>query len=200
MATSHHIGLHRMPPILQSYAADFPEVELDLHFMASEEACQAILHGTLELAVVTLPLLTPKNLEVTPLWIDPLCFVCGHQHPLAKQTHWDTRDLVIHTAILPGAETTTRQILENTLAGQGIKINTGMSTNYLETIRMMVSIGLGWSLLPQSMLDNTLCELRINSISLKRTLGIIKHRERTLSNAASKIIEKLKEYHSNHDV
>ena len=36
IGTSHHIGLHRLPPILRSYTAPYPEVELDLPSVSSE--------------------------------------------------------------------------------------------------------------------------------------------------------------------
>ncbi|BBI62424.1 hypothetical protein HSBAA_37300 [Vreelandella sulfidaeris] len=54
LATSHHIGLHRLPPLLKQYTQRHPEVELDLHFLDSELAYQGVLDGTLEMAVVTL--------------------------------------------------------------------------------------------------------------------------------------------------
>jgi DNA-binding transcriptional LysR family regulator len=59
-----------------------------------------------------------------------------------------------------------------------------MSTNYLETIKMMVSIGLAWSVLPRTMLDDQVVRLPLPGIQLQRRLGYILHKERTLSNAA----------------
>ena len=45
LATSHHAGLHRLPPVLRIYTKQYPQVELDLHFMDSESACSAVEHG-----------------------------------------------------------------------------------------------------------------------------------------------------------
>ncbi|MDH5396406.1 MAG: LysR family transcriptional regulator substrate-binding protein, partial [Gammaproteobacteria bacterium] len=55
---------------------------------------------------------------------------------------------------------------------------------YLETIKMMVSVGLGWSVLPRSMLNKELTTLSIEGINLKRRLGMVWHSGHTLSNAA----------------
>jgi DNA-binding transcriptional LysR family regulator len=41
-ATSHHIGLHRLPQALRDFKILYPQVDLDLHFMDSEDACVAI--------------------------------------------------------------------------------------------------------------------------------------------------------------
>ena len=62
--------------------------------------------------------------------------------------------------------------------------NITMSTNYMETIKMMVSIGIAWSVLSRSMLDEQVVSLPLPGIQLTRQLGYILHRERTLSNAA----------------
>ena len=48
---------------------------------------------------------------------------------------------------------------------------------------MMVSIGLAWSVLPRTMLDDQVVRLPLQDIQLSR-LGYILHTERTLSNAA----------------
>lgn len=54
-ATSHHVGLHRLPAALKHFYESYPDVQLDLHFVDSEAACAAVARGELELAVVTLP-------------------------------------------------------------------------------------------------------------------------------------------------
>ena len=49
---------------------------------------------------------------------------------------------------------------------------------------MMVSIGLAWSVLPRTMLDEQVASIALPGIQLTRQLGYIVHTERTLSNAA----------------
>ena len=60
LATSHHIGLRRLPPILRSYTRAYPEVVLDISFLDSEVAYNDVLHGRCELALVTL---SPQQME-----------------------------------------------------------------------------------------------------------------------------------------
>lgn len=191
IGTSHHIGLHRLPPVLREYSARYPEVELDLHFMGSEAILAAVSGGQLEFGVITLPLQLPEQLAAQPVWRDPLCFVCSAQHPLAQRKRITPQQLCEHPAILPTADTTTYQILATALLKHQCNIRRGMTTNNLETIRMMVSIGLGWSLLPAGMLGADLIELKPNQIRLSRSLGMVFHRDRTLSNAAQCMIDLL---------
>ncbi len=184
IGTSHHIGLHRLPPILRAFTHTHPEVELDLHFMDSEEACHAIEHGDLELGIVTLPLQPAKVLHTIQVWPDPLDIAVNQSHPLAKVNKITPKKLSEYPAILPTPGTYTRQIFEQTMRKHKLKLKVGLATNYLETIKMMVSVGLGWSVLPRSMLNKELKILNIEGIKLERRLGIVWHSGHTLSNAA----------------
>ena len=56
---------------------------------------------------------------------------------------------------------------------------------------MLVSVGIGWSLLPNTMLDMSISKLSVEELSLQRSLGIVYHQERTLSNAARALISEL---------
>ncbi|MNE25338.1 LysR substrate binding domain protein [compost metagenome] len=59
---------------------------------------------------------------------------------------------------------------------------------------MMVSIGLAWSVLPRTMLDEQVARIPLPGIHLTRQLGYILHTERTLSNAARAFISLLEMY------
>ena len=192
IGTSHHIGLHRLPPILRAFTSDYPEVELDLHFMDSEEACHAIEHGELELGIVTLPLIPAKVLNTKEVWPDPLDIVVNQAHPLALLKKITPKQLSDYPAILPTRGTYTRQIFEHTMRKHKLELKVGLSTNYLETIKMMVSVGLGWSVLPRSMLNEEFKTLSIEGITLERKLGIVWHSGHTLSNAAKAMSAMLK--------
>lgn len=191
IGTSHHIGLHRLPPVLRQFSKTYPEVVLDLQFMDSEAACRAVQMGDLELGIVTLPLEPLADLQSKLIWPDPLDIVVAHEHPLAKKPRLSFQQLAEHPAILPSPGTYTRQLLERSVAKAGGKLGAGMTTNYLETIKMMVGVGLGWSVLPRSMLNEELLALKIHGIKLARQLGIVRHQARTLSNAASAMINTL---------
>ena len=184
LATSHHIGLHRLPQVLRSFSAAYPAVQLNLRFEDSEVAHDLVRTGTAELAVVTLDPSRATQLAYRPLWQDPLRFVVGRDHPLGRASLRLT-DLCVHPAILPGGATYTGRIISALFADQGLNLHVTMSTNYLETIRMLVSIGLGWSALPATMVDESLHALEIiDAPPLSRELGCVLHPERTLSNAA----------------
>jgi DNA-binding transcriptional LysR family regulator len=193
MGISHHIGLHRLPPILRKYSQLYPEVKLDIDFMDSEQAHQLILHGEMDLAVITLSPTGEQQLQSMPIWEDPLAVTVAHDHPLAKHAKVNAEMLSQHTALPPGLNTYTGQIIKEIFDKRGLNMNIGMSTNYLETIKVMVSIGLGWSILPLTLLDDSVVALQWEGQELSRTLGCVHHRNRSLSNAAEAFIELLRD-------
>jgi len=192
IGTSHHIGLHRLPPVLRHYTRTYPDVNLDIRFMDSEKACTRVLHGDLEMGIVTLPLEPDVDLKLSTIWEDPLVIVCHPEHKLTSLKKISARTLSEYDAILPAEGTFTREVLEKTMQPLNVNLKVRMSTNYLETIKMLVSVGLGWSVLPQSMMDKDLCQIHVSKLKMKRTLGVVSHVNRSLSNAALALIEVLK--------
>ncbi len=191
LATSHHIGLHRLPPLLRAFTRAHPQVALDIQFLDSEVAYEEILHGRAELAVITLAPETREPVRAVPVWDDPLDFVAAPEHPLAVNGPIGLADVARHPAVFPGGNTFTHHIVQRLFEAQGLTPNIAMSTNYLETIKMMVSIGLAWSVLPRTMLDEQVARLPLPGIQLARQLGYILHTERTLSNAARAFMQLL---------
>ena len=190
MGTSHHIGLRRLPPVLKEYSRRHPAVTLDIRFMDSESACGAVEQGQLELAIVTLPPGPSEKLVLQEIWQDRLCFVVASDHPLARRPRVTLSDLAAYPAVLAAHGTYTRGILEQAMAPLDLELNVGMATNYLETLKMMVSIGLGWSLLPETMIEDAgLQRLEPGGMRLCRSLGVVRHRGRTLSNAGQAMLD-----------
>jgi len=197
IGTSHHIGLHRLPPILKRLNQQYPDLTLDIHFMDSEVAYREVHSGKLELGIITMPRNDTGELNRRIVWDDPLDFVIGKNHPLtdiigkSRTKSVSVRELAAHNAILPARNTYTRQILETAFAKTGHHINTNLSTNYLETIKMLVAVGLGWGVLPRTMLNRELIVINLPKLHIQRELGIVWHPKRTLSNAARVMMELL---------
>ncbi len=191
IGTSHHIGLHRLPPALKSYTQRFPEVDLDIHFMDSEDACEAVLAGKLELGIVTLPLAPLPQLDWRVIWPDPLSVVISPDHALARHDSVPLRQLADHPAVLPDEATYTHRIIVRELEAHGVAPRVRLATNYMETLKMLVAIGLGWSVLPSSMIDDSIRALPVDGLALQRELGVVWHQRRTQSAPARALIDEL---------
>lgn len=188
IGTSHHIGLHHLPEHLKNYVQQHPDVTLDVHFVDSEQAHEKVLAGDLELAFLTLPPNLDDRLRYIPLWNDPLVFVAAAFHPLAVKKDISLDDLMQFPSLLPGSNTYTAQITLAEFEKKGLKPKVTMSNNPLESIRMLASIGLGWSVLPKTLVSQDLVTLDLD-LEMKRQLGMVWHPSRTQSKAAKALVD-----------
>lgn len=183
-AASHHMGLYFLPNLLSRFISDYPQVQLEPQFMASEWVYEAVQNRTVELGFGTLFNQPPRGVQQLTLGLDRLVYVAAPQHLLAQRQRLTLNELVSTRAVLPMAESATFGLIEQQFKQRQLKLPSVLPVNYLETIRMMVSVGLGWSVLPESMVDERLQILPVDAPPLQRKLGLIHLRQRTLSNAA----------------
>ncbi len=191
LATSHHIGLHRLPPVLRQFSREFPRVQLSLDFLDSEKAYTQILEGYYDVAITTLAPTPEKSIKSYPIWDDELCIVAAPDHPLSANKTVSLSELTDYPAILPSMNTYTTQVLKGLFDRKGLSLSVNMATNHMDTIKMMSSIGLGWAALPRTLVDESVRVLQVGGLTLTRQLGLIHHSERSLSNAASAFLNLL---------
>ena len=230
LATSHHIGLHRLAPVLNDFVQRYPDVQLNISFEDSEVAHQMALRGEIEFAIVTLNPEPEALLEYKTIWQDPLYFVTQaspqavHKKAKKDKTKNDTEvsptgliqvdrgpgkfnsetissdnprawlsALAQAPCVLPGTNTYTGRIVMQQFAKASIELTPTMSTNYLETIGMLVGVGLGWGVLPASMIGS-LQKIDVPNIEMSRTLGWVANPNRSMSNAARAFYDVLLDY------
>lgn len=193
VATSHHIGVHRLPPLLKRYMSAHPNVQLDLHFLDSDQATLAIKRGEFDLAFITCNNTTNSpdthTMEFHPIWDDPLQFVCGLSHPLANYKRPSLKHLEHYPALLPHAKTYTSHLVNQLFAQHQCALQVMTTTNHLDAIRALVGIGMGWSVLPTHLSSDQMVRLPLSRYSLNRQLGCIHLKARTLSKAAQAMLE-----------
>ncbi len=189
IATSHHVGLRRLPTTLKRFQLEYSNVTLTADFTQSEDAYQQVIKGDVELAVITLSNQENNTIESIPIWSDPLVCVASKDHVLSQMKSVDLIQLASHACVLPKQNTFTRQMVDSVLSSNNLTPNVRMSTNNFETLTMLTSIGWGWSLLPSTLINEDLCVLHLDELNIARKLGVIYHKQRTLSRAARVFIE-----------
>ena len=192
IATSHHIGLRRLPRILREFTLHYPQVTLEFDFLDSEPAFHEVGQGQRELAIITLPGTSSESVEAIPIWRERLLPCVHREHPLAKLNRISIEQLASHRAVLLGGHTFTQQRVNAQLTSLGLELGETTSSTYLEAIAMLVTAGQGWALLPDIMITDDLKALKMQPmIQVERALGVVHHRNRSLSNAAKAMIEML---------
>jgi DNA-binding transcriptional LysR family regulator len=118
--------------------------------------------------------------------------VAAPYHPLAQKRNLSLEYLIEYPSLLPASQTYTSQITLAEFEKQGVKPKITMSNNPLESIRMLVSIGLGWSVLPKTLLNQDLKQLDV-PLEMTRKLGMVWHPGRTQSKAAEALVQYMKQ-------
>lgn len=189
IVASHHVGLHRLPRVLQEFSQRFPEVDLQLNFLDSESAFRLLKDNQADLAFVTVPEQISEELNCHLLWDDPMSITCSTNHPLASEASLLLNRLADFDAILPSQATLTYRIVESIFQRRQLNLKARIPTNYLETMKMMASVGMGWTVLPNTMIDESLTVLPIHIPELNRHLGALSYRNKYLHNAAHAFID-----------
>ncbi|PVY78248.1 LysR family transcriptional regulator [Tamilnaduibacter salinus] len=187
LIASHHIGLHHLPAWLRRLNREHPAVNVALQFMDSESGYGQMRRRTAELAFVTLNDSMDRTFEVHASWLDPMAFVCSPDHPLAQMVAPGLTELARYDALLPEAGTATYRTISRLFLEADLTLRPQMPTNYLETIKVMTGVGLGWSVLPQRMVDHSLKTMPIPH-PVTRRLGAVGLRGRILSPAAHALL------------
>lgn len=193
---SHHIGLHHLPSWLRRFKREYPQVAINLQFMESDAAYEQMRKRNAELAFVTLSDSMAPSFNVFAHWPDPMAFVVSADHPLASLAKPGLADLAEHPALLPDTSTSTYRVVSRLFLEANLPLHSQMPTNYLETLKMMTSVGLGWSVLPLRMVDGNLKVL--DSVlaaehRVTRMLGAIGLTDRQPGNAAKALLSIVQE-------
>ena len=189
IATSHHIAHHYFAKTLSLYQTQFPETVLNFLFLASEDAFQSVLDGEVEIALTTLSPTPIHHVRVVKAWDDPMKIVVASQSNADSQSKTvNSKSIGDKAALLPAKSTFTRQLIDQTLGNrlQGVSVK---EVNNLETIKLLVAAGLGWSVLPNMMITKGELKVLDERLTVPRQLGIICHEDRSLSNAAKRFVE-----------
>ncbi|MEH6445735.1 MAG: LysR family transcriptional regulator [Oceanospirillaceae bacterium] len=206
VATTQHIGLHHLKVPVKDYVQRYPQVAFSLDFIHSSQAYTQVLQGKLELAVITEPTTIDSDLHFVPIHLEQLKFVCNNEHPLTQQADLTLALVSQYRAVLPSTDSYTRRIIDQLFKDRQLIINASTPSNYLEAIKVLVSAGLGWSVLPESLIDDSLHLLSLEELdssevklagskqqqlNLARQIGYLVHKQRSLSNAGHAFIKSL---------
>lgn len=182
---SHHISLYRAPENLKRYQDLYPDVELDLNFLPSEDAISLVERGKLELAMVTLPNKAITNLDFIAIWRDELYIAIPNTKEYRSAT---LEDLAKKPVILPHPTSTTRKNIDKIFTDLSLAFNHITETSNFEVIGKMIETGLGWSVMPAHMMNNRIVRAHADAFVAVRTQGIVKHSQRQLSLASEALL------------
>ena len=172
-----------LPPLLRVFHERHPGIQIQVREQGSQAIVDAVLAGTLDLGVVTLPVDPGARLTVTPWIDDELRLIVPPRHPLAQRQKYRIRDLDGQALVLFEAGTAVRRVIDQALSEGDTEVEIVMELRSIESIKQMVAQGIGAAFVSQHALskDEGLTTARGR---LHRTLAAVHRSDRALTAAA----------------
>ncbi|PHM67212.1 LysR family transcriptional regulator [Xenorhabdus stockiae] len=191
LAASSTIGNYMLPEMLAKYRKEYPDTPLELHISNTEDVIKSVAEFRVDLAFIE-GLCHNPDLITQPWMKDELIVFSPPESPLVR-SNLTLEDLIKAPWILREKGSGTREVLDQLLFSQMPRFNIAMELGNSEAIKHAVQYGMGISCLSRRVVreqlkNGTLVELVIPGLNLYRTLYLIYHRQKHISNALQKLL------------
>jgi len=195
ISTIYSIGLHELPPFIKKFLHDFPSVNVRVEYRRSNLVYEDILHNSVDFGLVAFPV-KQRQIEVLPFRNDNLVLITHPNHPLAKRTDLEVKDLTGQKFIGFDPDIPTRKAVDIIFREHKLEIEPVMEFDNIETVKRAVEIDHGIAIVPQATVaqeqkQGTLAVLHFKGKDFTRPLAILHRKGRVLTPAMKKFIETL---------
>jgi len=146
------IAPYLLPWIMQPLNKTYPKLEIVLHELQTEVILNKLSEGSLDAGVLAVPL-EMKGLEEIILYTEPFFVAANIRHPFAAKLCIKVEDLLDETVLLLEEGHCLRGQVMDVCSQTMTKERKDFQGTSLETIRHMVSTGIGITLIPQTAID-----------------------------------------------
>jgi DNA-binding transcriptional LysR family regulator len=172
VAAIHSVCANLLPPILQKFCHQYPDVQLRVTALGSDRALKVLKDGLVDVAIVmdNRMFTVSPDLVVQQLYHEPIEILMSADHPLAQYAQVPWAELVKYPQVVFKDGYGMQRLVQEQFSKQGCKLQAVLELNTLDAFRGVVRQGKLIALLPQSALldvpsDPTLAARSIESIS-----------------------------------
>jgi molybdate transport repressor ModE-like protein len=196
VGTVYSVGLYELSAPLKKYLRTFPDVTVHLEYTRANRIYDDVSRGEVDLGIVAYPSKRPQ-IAVTPFREDRLVLICSPQHPFAHFHRVAIKKLHGEKFVGFERDVATRRALDRIFRQHGVKVHYVMEVDNIETIKQVVEIGSGISIVPeptiaQEVKNETLKAVQFADEVLMRPLGILSKRGRHFTPAVQEFVDFLK--------
>ncbi|NJN65729.1 MAG: LysR family transcriptional regulator [Chloroflexaceae bacterium] len=196
IGTPPSVGTQLLPPVLASFNQNYPGIELRLHEAGMQTLLDLLETGLADVAIAKLPVEDPA-LTVVPLFTEDIVVIVGANHRFASCGSVMLRELSDDPWVLSPDNYELRECTIQACQQAGFTPRVVLDGGEMDTLLRLVMAGVGVSMVPSLMVQNTCCEmgvLRITDQKVQRTLGLVWRNDRVASPAARALREFLVEH------
>lgn len=193
VAAIYSIGMHSLQSYIKKFITRHPHVHLDVEYLSATEIYNRLLLGKIDVGFVAVPRNSP-DIQVFDFEPEPLVLVCGNQHPFAKKTSIDIYMVQYHPFIAFARNLPTRNWIDQLLLKYNVVVKPVMEFDNVETIKRVVEINNGISIMPETTIQNELANGTLKAIpfsngKFERPTGIIIRKNRVMNDNLKAFIE-----------
>jgi len=154
VAAIHSVCAHYLPPVLQQFCRDYPQVQLRVTALGSDRALKVLKDGLIDLAIVMNNrfLTTSPEMVVESLYQEPIEILMAAGHPLAEYPQVSWSELIRYPQVVFKDGYGMQRLVQERFSRQGATLKAVMELNTLDAFRGVVRQGELIALLPQSAL------------------------------------------------
>ena len=169
IAAIHSLCAHYLPPILQQFCHDYPDVQLRVTSLGSDRALKVLKDGLVDLALVMNNrfLTTGSEMVVQVLYDEPIEVLTAANHPLAQYEQVPWSELIIYPQVVFKDGYGMQRLVQERFERLGATLQAILEVNTLDAFRGVVRQGELIALLPRS----ALVEARLDPTLSVRSLA-----------------------------
>lgn len=160
-------SIYLLPPLFAAYRANHPKVQIQVRTGASKEVSTWLLHGEIDMGVVTTVDAGLDGVRISPLYQDDLWLVAPAGHPLADEPCGDVSRLNDYPFVAMREGSGLRRLLAEFAKTHGLSLTVAMETDSLESINRLVQHGVGIAVMPRSSAQDDVQAGRLAHIALQ---------------------------------
>lgn len=197
IAAIFSIGMHTLQPYIKRFITEYPDIHLKVDYHDAGTIYEQLILGEIDFGLVAVPR-KDSNIEVYPFESEPLVFVCSSQHPLAKKLRLDIQIVQTQKLIAFDKAVPTRTLIDGILSQYNISVNPAMEFDNVETIKRVVEINAGVSIMPKPTIETevkngTLKAIPFANGNFFRPTGIVVRKTMTLNKHKKAFLEMLQQ-------
>ncbi|MUH01031.1 LysR family transcriptional regulator [Scytonema sp. UIC 10036] len=169
IAAIHSLCAYYLPPVLQKFCHDYPEVQLRVTSLGSDRALKVLKDGLVDLAIVMNNrfLTAGKEMVVEVLYDEPIEVLTATNHPLAQYESIPWSELVRYPQVVFKDGYGMQRLVQDRFERLEARLQAALEVNTLDAFRGVVRQGELVALLPYS----ALVEARNDPTLAVRTLA-----------------------------
>lgn len=187
--------LYLLPPLVQAFREQHPEVQLVLHNVTGQDGLGLLRSDGVDLAVGSM-LDVPADLAYEPVQsFDPM-LICPPGHPLADKPEIALEDLSPYGLILPPRRLTTYRLVDLVFQQRRVPYTVALEVGGWEVIKQYVAMGLGISIVTSICLTEAdkgrLAARNLRAYFPPRSYGVVMRKGKYLSPQARAFVDLVK--------